>query len=442
VLCLALGTITGLTLAVAQVSFTRILEGAIAQDTGLSIGCAWGDYDNDGYPDLIVADAWGAINRLYHNNGDGTFSRVTEGTIASDPGDSAAPVWGDYDNDGDLDLFVTSFDPPRDCFYRNEGDGHFTKVTEGAWVTDSGRGVGAAWGDYDNDGFLDLFVANASFGGNVRNLLYRNTGTGAFDRVTSGTIATDTGLFLSCAWGDYDNDGFLDLFVGSLGAANALYRNNGDGTFGKVTAGSIVNDPGDSSGCAWADYDNDGFLDLFVANATEQLNFLYHNDGSTNQWLKIKCVGGPSNRAAIGAKIRVQIQNGLGASVWQMREISGGSGYGSQNSLIAHFGLGSATNAQTIRIEWPSGIVQTLADVAAKQLLTVTEPPLLQSSLADGSVQLLLTDNLGSSSDIEASTDLTGWESIGTVTHTTRTMAFADPSAETQSQRFYRAVRQ
>jgi hypothetical protein len=123
----------------AQVSFTRILEGEIAQDTGPSIGCAWGDYDNDGYPDLVVADAFGAFNRLYHNNGDGTFSRVTEGPIVNDPNDSDAPVWADYDNDGDLDLFVANYsDPPQDGFYRNDGNGLFTKVTEGAWVTDSG----------------------------------------------------------------------------------------------------------------------------------------------------------------------------------------------------------------------------------------------------------------------------------------------------------------
>jgi enediyne biosynthesis protein E4 len=428
-------------------TLVKVTSGSVATNVNLGMkGCSWGDYDNDGHIDLFIAnDGYTASEQrkdfLYHNDGDGGFLRILSGPVVNDAGRGEQGVWGDYNNDGKLDLFVANIFDANNLLYRNDGDGGFTKVTTGAIVNDGGHSIGCVWGDYDNDGFLDLFVANASFGGNVRNFLYRNTGTGAFERVTSGTIATDTGLFLSCAWGDYDNDGFLDLFVGTLGATNALYRNNGDGTFGKVTAGSIVNDPGDSSGCAWADYDNDGFLDLFVANATEQRNFLYHNDGNSNQWLKIKCVGGPSNRAAIGAKIRVQAQNSTGALFWQMREISGGHGIG-QNSLIAHFGLGNATNAQTVRIEWPSGIVQTLTKVAAKQLLTVSEPPLLQAALADGSVQLLLTDNIGSSTDVEASPDLTEWDSIGTVTHTARTMPFADPAAHNQPQRFYRAVRQ
>jgi hypothetical protein len=275
------------------------------------------------------------------------------------------------------------------------------------------------------------------------NFLYRNTGTGTFARVTTGAIATDTGHFLGCAWGDYDNDGFLDLFVcQAFGENNALYHDNGDGTFSKITTGSIVNDGGDSAGCAWGDYDNDGFLDLFVANGADsnaQPNFLYRNDGNSNQWLKIKCVGGPSNRAAIGAKVRVQTLNGAGASSWQMREISGGHGFG-QNSLIAHFGLGSATNAQTVRIEWPSSIVQTLTNVAAKQLLIVTEPPLLQARLTNGNFELLLTDRMGSSSRIEVSSDLTGWTSLGTVTNVTRTVLVTDPAAANQQQRFYRAV--
>ncbi len=105
----------------AQVSFTRILEGDIAKDTGLSIGCAWGDCDNDGYPDLVVADAWRAPNRLYHNNGNGSFSRIAEGTIAKEAGDSAAAVWGDYDNDGDLDLFVAGVISDDEQQFLNNG---------------------------------------------------------------------------------------------------------------------------------------------------------------------------------------------------------------------------------------------------------------------------------------------------------------------------------
>jgi hypothetical protein len=206
----ALGTISGLSVAVAQVTFTRILEGDIAKDIGRSYGCAWGDYDNDGYPDLIVADGFTAVNRLYHNNGDGTFSRVTDGPVVNDPGDSGAAVWGDYDNDGDLDLFVTNYDPPRDCFYRNEGDGQFTKVMEGAWVSDSGLGIGAAWADYNNDGFLDLYVTN---NGGQHNFLYRNNGDGSMTRITSGPAVNSGGYSHGCVWVDTDDDGDVDLFV-------------------------------------------------------------------------------------------------------------------------------------------------------------------------------------------------------------------------------------
>jgi hypothetical protein len=432
-------------------TFTKVTAGRIVTDTYAgSFSSVWGDYDNDGHIDLFAARVGDALkDALYQNDGAGGFNRILTGPVVNDSAASCGAAWGDYNNDGKLDLFVTgggtlgSSITGNNLLYRNDGNGTFARITTGAIVNDGGPSEGCAWGDYDNDGFLDLFVAN---GGESdvpprKNFLYRNTGTGAFTRVTAGAIATDTGHFVAGSWGDYDNDGFLDVFVSRYrGGNNALYRNNGDGAFEKVTAGSIVNDRGASTACVWGDYDNDGFLDLFVANyGSGQVNFLYHNDGNTNQWLKIKCVGGPSNRAAIGAKVRVQAQNGSGALTWQMREISGGHGIG-QNSLITHFGLGNATNAQSVRIEWPSGIVQTLTNVAAKQLLTVTEPPLLQAGLTSGSLQLLLTGGLGMVYEIQASENLTAWTSLGTITNTTRTMQFLDPAAANQPQRFYRAA--
>jgi hypothetical protein len=435
-------------------TFTKVTAGRIVTDTYAgSFSSAWGDYDNDGHIDMFVARFGDALkDALYRNDGTGGFSRILTGPLVNDSGASFACSWGDYNNDGKLDLFVANINGSN-FLYRNDGNGAFTKITNEAIINDGGStrsSQGCAWGDYDNDGFLDLFVANGAVGigegantARQVNFLYRNTGTGTFARVTTGAIATDTGHFDGCAWGDYDNDGFLDLFVcQELGGNNALYRNDGNGAFDKVTTGGIVNDGGNSTGCAWADYDNDGFLDLFVSNgalASAEPNFLYHNDGNTNQWLKIKCVGGPSNRAAIGTKVRVQAPNRTGALTWQMREISGGKDF-SQNSLIAHFGLGSATNAQTVRLEWPSGIVQTLTNVAAKQLLTVTEPPLLQASLTNGSLALLLTGSIGLAYRIESSTNLTAWISLGTITNITRTALFVDPAVANQPQRFYRAV--
>src|SRR5204862_6740961 len=135
------------------------------------------------------------------------------------------------------------------------------------------------------------------------NVLYRNNGHGTFEKITTGDIVNDLGVFNGCAWADYDNDGYLDLFIVNDSFGNRLYHNNGDGTFLSVTEGDVVTDLANSTGCSWGDYDNDGFLDLFVANggiASPQNSFLYHNDGNSNHWIKVRCVGTVSNRSAIG----------------------------------------------------------------------------------------------------------------------------------------------
>ena len=219
---------------------------------------------------------------------------------------------------------------------------------------------------------MDLFVANYE---NQNNFLYRNNGDGTFTKITTGDIVTDGGQSVGSGWGDYDNDGDLDLFVTNRwGEDNFLYSNNGDGTFTKVTTGNIVTDGSYSGGGSWGDYDNDGDLDLFVANGggSSQNNFLYANNGNSNRWINIKCVGTVSNTSAIGVKVRVKATIN-GTPVWQMREISGQTGYGSQNSLNAEFGLGDAAIIDSVKIEWPSGMVQVLTDVAVNQFLEVVE---------------------------------------------------------------------
>ncbi|MBN1558737.1 VCBS repeat-containing protein, partial [candidate division KSB1 bacterium] len=349
-------------------TFTKITDGAIVNDGGSSAGCCWGDYDNDGDLDLFVTNIFGKNNLLYANNGDGTFTKITEGTIVNDGGDSRGCSWGDYDNDGDLDLFVANL-YKSSFLYANNGNGTFSKITEGDIVNDGGYSFGGSWGDYDNDGDLDLFVAHYSDAEN--NLLYTNNGDGTFTKIIEGVIVNDGGYSVGSSWGDYDNDGDVDLFVANEIEDNFLYANNGDGTFTKITVGDIVNDDGISYGCGWADYDNDGDIDLFVATHNED-NFLYANNGNANNWINVKCVGSHSNISAIGAKVKVKV-NIQGNPVWQLQEISGQTGYNAQNSLNAEFGLGDATIVDSIKIEWPLGTSQILTDIAVNQFLTVTE---------------------------------------------------------------------
>ena len=234
------------------------------------------------------------------------------------------------------------------------------------------------------------------------------------------------------------------MVVANNGGQNDfLYHNNGDGTFTKITNSVAVSDDVSSWAAAWGDIDNDGFLDLFVANSggSGGANFLYHNNTNDNHWLKFRPIGTRSNRAAIGAKVRVHATIN-GQSVWQLREIPGGDGHMGQNSLHVHVGLGNATNADLVRIEGPSGTVQELTNVGSKQFLTVTEPPHLQAAglQPDGGFQVLLTGATGLQYDLQTSSDLAAWTFWQTVTNTSRTISITDSNVPAFSQRFYRAV--
>ena len=259
-------------------TFTKITTGAIATDIANSVAATWGDYDNDGYLDLFVANNTGSKNFLYHNNGNSTFSRITSGPIVEDGTYCHSAAWADYDNDGYLDLFVAEYFPTKtNHLFHNSGNGTFTRVKNSPVVTDAGHSIGAAWGDYNNDGLVDLFVPNTN---NEPNWLYKNIGNGQFVKVNEDVVSTASNS-VGCSWGDYNNDGHLDLFIANSGnSSNFLYTNNGDGSFTAVTNGNVVTDKGNSHGSTWIDIDNDGDLDLYVTNDQDQDNYLYRNQGN------------------------------------------------------------------------------------------------------------------------------------------------------------------
>jgi hypothetical protein len=367
--------------------FARIKEDAIVRDQGRSNSASWGDYDNDGDLDLFVAND-SEKNFLYQNNGNGTFTKITSGIIVNDKvASSVVGLWADYDNDGDLDLYVVNgfFAMQENYLYRNEGHGNFTKITEGAIVTDVEGSTGGCWGDYDNDGFLDLYVTNSV--NNAPNSLYRNNGNGTFAKVMSGSQVTDLGHSVGCSWVDYDNDGDLDLFVVNVFASkNNLYRNNGNGTFTKITTGAIVTDANWSFGCSWADYDNDGDQDVIVTNGgiSQTLsNFVYRNDLNQSIWIAIQLEGTTVNSAAMGTIVRAKATI-AGKPVWQMQQVTGQTSFYGQNSLDIEFGLGDADKIDSLVVQWPSGETEIFVDVAPNQKLAVKQAASYQKTFISG----------------------------------------------------------
>lgn len=357
-------------------TFEQVLNGSQSNDAGYSETASWGDYDNDSHLDLYVTNSEGAKkNFLYKGVGDGTFTKITTGTPVNDAFISRCANWTDFDNDGDADLFVTNENDQNENLYRNNGDDTFTKITTGALVTNGGKTMSASWGDYDNDGDQDVFLANDQ--GN--DALFRNEGDGSFFKVSSDPVVTSGGNSFGSQWADIDNDADLDLFVTNAfwGGPwkNFLFLNNGDGSFTRDTATVCSKDQGWSYGCAFGDFDRDGDLDLGVANcySASQTDYLYENHAAEtpNNWVAVLCIGTESNRSAIGAKVRVTATID-GQEVTQMREISAQTGYCGQNQLAAHFGLGGATS-YTVAVDWPSGQQQVFGNLGSNQYLTITE---------------------------------------------------------------------
>jgi enediyne biosynthesis protein E4 len=223
-------------------SFTKITGQPLVMDNGKSDGCSWGDYNNDGNPDLCVVNWYGQNNLLYKNDGGGNFTFMSSSIISNDGGFSETCSWGDYDNDGYLDLYVTNSDPPfNNYLYRNNGSGDFIKMEGGIEVTEAFTSRGVNWIDFDNDSEQDLFITNEN---NQKNSLYTNGGFGVFDKVTTGDLVNDVGNSWTSSWGDIDNDGDMDVFVGNWNQTDNLYLNDGVGNFTKVTTGPVVQTTG------------------------------------------------------------------------------------------------------------------------------------------------------------------------------------------------------
>lgn len=450
-------------------TFTDVTEQAGVAgnpEAGYSMGVAVGDYDNDGFEDLLVTGYGGSV--LYHNNGNGTFTDVTAKAGVRGSGWPVSAGFFDYNNDGRLDLFVTryldwTFDTNIYCgdrvpgyraychpnnfpavsniLYRNDGNGKFTDVSRQSGIAaEKGKSLGLAFADYDQDGWMDVFVANDSvqfflfhnngngtftetgltagaglnqdgntFAGmgtdfadydndgrpdiivtdlsNERYVLFQNQGHGTFsDESASSGIARVT--MLLSGWGtrffDYDNDGWKDLFV-SQGhvldnvektAGNLKYEQpplllrNLHGKFVRAEAGAVFGNPRPGRGAAFGDIDNDGDIDVVVANLGQSPSVLRNNGGNRNHWLGLRLQGRRSNRDGIGARIEIVSESGSR----QYYTVTTASSYNSASDRRVIAGLGSGTSARQVVIRWPSGIIQTLSSVTGGRMLDVLEP--------------------------------------------------------------------
>jgi hypothetical protein len=385
-------------------------------------GCTFLDYDRDGHLDLFVCRyirlnpdsiepsdktsycQWKGIpvmcgprglpadfNSLYHNNGDGTFTDVSErsGILKPGPKYSITAVSYDFDNDGWPDIYV-AVDSEPSLLFRNNHDGTFTDVAvmAGCAYNDDGHeqaGMGVAVADYDCDGWFDIFKTN--FADDTCNL-YHNNGDGTFSDVAlkAGLGSNTQYVAWGCGFIDYDNDGWPDIiqvngqvypevdqykFGESFKNPRLVYRNLGNGHFLDVSSdmGPGIAERFSSRGAAFGDYNNDGDMDVLILNLNDLPSLLRNEGGNRQNWIKLKLLGTHCNRTAIGARARVIVGRHI-----QMDEVHSGTSVMSQSDLRLHFGLGGAAAADVVEVRWPTtGKVERFTQVAANQILTIRE---------------------------------------------------------------------
>jgi hypothetical protein len=330
----------------------------------------WFDYNNDGKLDFVLCNNGvpARYSFLFKNNDLTTFSHTTFLAGMTDSTSVLSCASGDYDNDGDLDvLWGTQMAQGTNgtaVLYKNNGNGTFTNVTAASLLFINYYTWGVHWGDFNNDGFLDIALANS----NGASYIYKNNGNGTFSDATFTLGVNVTGQAYSCGWADYDNDGDLDIYF-SRGSGNEdkLYRNDG-ATFTDVTTTVGMGDMLHSSCISWGDYNNDGFLDLYLNNNGAANRLYKNNAGNSNKWLVLKLTGTNTNRSAIGTRVTA-----VTGSLRQIREVEGGSGGKGQNSLPVEFGFGSSTIIDTLKVRWYSGLTQTFTNVTTNRIISLTE---------------------------------------------------------------------
>lgn len=326
-------------------------DAGITQGGGVINHTIWVDYNLDGHVDLFQAND--GFSFLYRNEGDGTFTEVSIESGLGVSMNTRAAVWFDFNNDGHPDLFLANIG--SNTLYVNNGNGTFSNVTDSAGLggNPGWNSVSACTGDYNRDGFIDLYIGNISA---TRNALYRNNGDGTFTDVTENTGTEDVGDARTCAFVDFDADGHIDIFTTNHLNPNRLYRNLGNGDFTDVAPDVNLVSPIDVFSAPWGDYNNNATMDVFMIGHLGA--GLFQNGGNENTNITIELVGNgiTTNASAIGS--RVYVGDSLGI---QNRAVSGGRGNVEQDMLPVHFGIGTDTIAD-IMVEWTDGTICDFSD--------------------------------------------------------------------------------